>query len=316
MTVTPVLVQPVTPQLTAGYLTPDQFRAFPTWLDLDNLVPGGVEALQDDELADVLLTASRWADNVCENMRLSAHYVQGENQVTRVSGAGRAYLRPRDIPLRAITAISFGWDPAAMTADALPDSSMWVEDGRRVSFRPGGSSGTTFTGPAVQFGARFAPEARVYVSWSYVAGYPVTTMQAVTQGATSVTLADPTGVLPGDVLRIYDIGFTEALTVAATYVPQNPTVPPTPTAVPLAAGTQFAHDNGTGVTGMPRDILQAVICYTIALLMREDVSAEEPQSAFGPAARTSGSGGRGGIAGGLINDAEVLLAPYRPVFRS
>lgn len=317
MTAIPVTVQPVTPELAVPYLTPAGFQAYPTWLDLDNLIPGGVQAMQTDELADVLLTASRWCCDNCENMRLDAHFVQGENQRTRVSGSGRIYIKPRDIPIRAITAVEYGWAPASLSALALPDSSMWVEDGREVSFVPGG--GLSFTGPAIQFGGS-RPGGLMYVNWSYVAGYPNTTLSAgCAANASSVTVLDPTGIVPGDVLRIYDVeggagGISEALTVAATYSPQVPVSPPAATAIPLAANTKNAHGSGTGITGMPREILQAVICYAVALLMREDVSAEEPESAFGPAARSIAQGS--GKAGGLVNDALEFLASYRPTFRS
>jgi hypothetical protein len=156
-----------------------------------------------------------------------------------------------------------------------------------------------------------------YIEWSYVAGYPSTYFSsAAASGASSVTVADPAGILPGDVLRIYDPGQSEALTVAGTYVPALPTVPATPASIPLAAATAYEHVAGTGATGMPRKILQAVIAYGVALLMREDVAAEEPASPFGPAARTAGSSQRGGQAAGLVNDAYGWLAAYRPTLRS
>lgn len=309
----PVQVLPTRPELARPYLTAAQFTAYPSWLDLDNLIPGGVASVQTDELTDILLQASRWADNICDNMRLSAHLVSGENQRTTVGRVGRITIRPRDIPLRGIVSLSYGWDPSSMITLGLPVASMWIEAGRRVSFSPG--AGQSFTGPAIQFGNPPAPESAVYVTWSYVAGYPSATIASAAANASSITLSDPTGVLPGDVLRIYDSGVSEALTVASTYTPANPTIPPTPTAVPLAANTLNAHAAGTGVTGFPREILQAVICYTVALLMREDVADEVPQSRFGPASRTT-TAGRGGQAGGLINDAEQLLAPYRPTFRT
>jgi hypothetical protein len=318
MTAIPVLLPPASQPTTQPYLTPAQFNAYPTWLDLDNLVPGGAASLQTDALADALLAASAWADSECEGMRLSAHYVQGENLTSRVAG-GRITLQPRDVPIRSIISLEYGWDPSALGALTLPDSSMWVEDGRLVSFRPGGTA-QQFTGPAIQFGGGVSSQARAYVQWSYVAGFASTSLAAsCSSGASSVLLNDPTGVLPGDTLRIYDQGETlagasEALTVASSYVPAIPTAPPTQTSVPLAANTVYAHAGGTGITGMPRDLLQAVIAYTVALLMREDVSAEEPDSGFGPAARTTGDG-RGGQAAGLVNDASVWLARYRPVWR-
>jgi hypothetical protein len=317
----PVLIPPVSPPVLAQpYLTAAQFTAYPHWLDVDNLIPGAVLADQADTLTDVLIGASVWCDEQCGNMRLSAHYVQGEQQRARMSAAGRVYFRPRDIPLRQIVSLSYGYDPTAMIADVLPDPSLWVEDGRQVSFAPGGSP-QNFTGPAIQFGARLAPEVITYINWSYVPGFPSTVLTAgLTTSSTSVTVADPTGIMPGDVLRIYDqgspaTGASEALTIAPTYVPQIPTVPPTPTAVPIVGNPAFAHASGTGITGMPRGILQAVICYTIAMLLREDVQSETPASRFGAGARTAGTKTRGGQAGGLINDAQQLLAPFAPVLR-
>ncbi len=310
----PTLLPPTTPELAVPYLTPGGFKAYPTWLDLDNLIPGGADALQEDELADVLLTASEWCVDTCENMRLDAHYVQGEQLTVRASSTGRITLQPRDIPVRAITALSFGWAPGALNALSLPDSSMWNTGGRLISFRPGSLS-QQFTGPAIQFGAQVRPQCETYVNWSYVAGFPNSTLKTtLAAAANSATLADPAGVLPGDVLRIYDVGVSEALTVASTYVPAIPTSPPTATAVPLAAPARFTHQPGTGITGFPRKILQAVICYSVALLTREDVSWLEPESGHGPASRTVASGA--GEAGGLINDGLEFLAPYRPVFRS
>jgi len=318
----PTLVPPTQAELAVPYLTPAGFKAYPTWLDLDNLVPGGVEALQTDELAEALLAASEWAIGACENMPLHGHWVQGETQRVRASGGGRVTVVPKHVPVRSVTALSWGGDPTCMYADSLPDSTMWFEDGRLMSFRPGGGF-VQYQGPALQFGAQLRPQMPVWINWSYVAGYPNTVLSASCEAAaSSVTVTDPTSILPGDVLRIYDVGDTssttgasEALTVASSYVPALPTIPPTATSIPLAAATQYAHDAAIGITGFPRKIIQSVICYTVALLMREDVSAEEPASGFGPAARTT-AGHRGGQAGSLVNDAYEYLRPYAPVWRS
>jgi len=321
----PVLNPPVTAELSQPYLTPAAFKAYPTWLDLDNLIPGGVQALQDDELADVLLTASEWCCSPTPDwlMRLDAHWVQGEQKRTRANAAGRLTIRPNDVPVRAITAISVGCDPSSLSAVPLPPPGLWIEDGRLVSFIPGGA-GTVFSGPAlIQFGARGRPFTETWVQWSYVAGFPSTVLAASSNtSVASIQVSNPTGILPGDVLKIYDVGATssttganEAVTVASSYAPALPTVPPVPTVIPLAADPAFAHAAGTLVTGFPRRILQAVICYSVALLMREDVSSEEPAASFGVAARTV-SAQSPGRAGGLVNDALGFLAPYAPVLRS
>jgi len=314
VTAIPVLVPPSSGVVTQPYMTPAMFRAFPTYLDTDNLIPGGVAAVQDDALADALLVASDWAAGACDDMPLHGHLVSGENQRCVVKSSGRAYVRPEHVPIRSVTSLSWGADPASMSAVALPDSSMWFEDGRRMSWAPGGGI-TQFTGPAIQFGPRIGLPSAIYVNWSYVAGFPSTTLSVVNQGVSSVTVADPTGILPGDTLRVYDPGVTEAWTVAASYVPVIPTIPPTPTAIPLTSATAHAHVAGTGITGFPRRALQAVVAFTVAVLMRDDVSEEEPASPFGPAARTT-AGGRGGHASGLVNDAYGWLSAFRPTLRS
>jgi hypothetical protein len=314
VTAIPVLVPPPSGVLSRAYVTNAMFQGFPQWLDLDNLIPGGVAGIQADSLADVLLAASDWAVGECEDMLLHGHLVSGEQLRAPVSSGGRVHVRPRDIPVRSVTSLSWGADPSSMSATALPDASMWFEQGRKMSWVPGG--GTQFRGPALQFGPRLSLPGQVFVNWSYVAGFPFALISSpVSQGASSVTVDDPAGILPGDTLRVYDPGQSDAVTVASAYVPMVPTVPPTPTSIPLASPFAHGHAAGTGITGMPSRILKAVIAYGVALLMREDVSEEEPNSPFGPAARTTGSE-RGGQAGGLVNDARSWLAPFRPTLRS
>lgn len=315
MTPVPVLVPPPSGVLTRSYVTNAMFQGFPQWLALDDLIPGGAASLQADSLADVLLAASDWAVGVLEEMPLHGHYVQNENVFGYAKSGGRAFVRPRHVPLRAVTAMSWGADPSAMMAVTLPDATMRFDDNRRVSWIPG-SGVATFNGPAIQFGPRAVAPEKIWVTWSYVAGFPYALLAApVAANASSITVDDPSSILPGDVLRVYDPGVSEALTVAASYVPAIPTIPPTQTSIPLAASTVNAHVAGTGVTGFPRKALQAIIAYGVALLMREDVSSEEPASGFGPAARTT-SGGRGGIGAGLVNDAYGWLRSYKPTLRS
>jgi hypothetical protein len=308
VTAIPVLVPPPSGQTWRPWLTPAMFRAYPHWLDLDDLIQGGPSAVQNDSLADVLLAATDWAVGELGEMRLDGHLVSGETTWARVLPTGRVTLMPRDIPVRAIVSLSVGWDPSSLTALPLPDPSMqFSADGRVVSFCP-----ASF--PAWPSSRAWRWSRELYVNWSYVAGFPSALLSAVTSGAMSVTVDDPAGILPGEVLRVYDPGVTESLTVASSYVPQVPTIPPTATSIPLATATTYAHAAGTGITGFPRKALQALIAYGVALLMREDVSGEEPASGFGPDARTT-AGTRGGIASGLVNDAYGWLNSYRQIIR-
>jgi hypothetical protein len=302
VTAIPVLVPPASGQTWRPWLTPAMFTAYPHWLDLDNLIPGGVANVQTDVLADVLLAATDWAVGELGEMRLDGHLVSGETQTARVLPDGRVTLMPRDVPVRAIVSLSAGWDPANLSALPLPDPTMrFSAGGRVVKFRP----------PASLCRGRGR---EIFFESSYVAGFPSALLSPVAKGDMSVTVDDPAGILPGDVLRVYDPGTSEDWTVAGSYVPQVPTIPATATSISLASATAEAHVGGTGVTGFPREALQAVIAYGVAQLMRDDVSEEEPASPFGPAARTT-SNGRGGLGGGLINDAYGWLAPYRQYVR-
>lgn len=320
MTAIPALLPASSQATQLPYLTPAQFAAFPTWLDLDNLVPGGLASLQVTELAEVLLTASSWADSVLDGMRLGAHYVTGETLTTRAL-FGRVRLHPRDIPVCAVTELSCGWDPDNLSAVDLTKVPLRDDGhGRWMTFHPQGAM--PLAGPGLRSGGQRG-DGRIYVDWSYAAGFATTTFaEPVAAAADSVMVADPTCIMPGLSLRVFDEGqdqggATDVLTVDASYVPQVPTVPPTATEIPLApgGGATFAHDAGVGVTGFPRKALQAVVVYTVSMLMREDVSGEEPPSDYGPAARTTDGNRSGGAAGGLLNDAVGWLEELRNVWR-
>lgn len=307
------------------YLTAAQFTAWPTWLDLDNLVPGGLASLQLNELSEVLLTASAWADSCLNGMRLGAHFVQNETRVTRVID-GRVQLLPRDIPVCGVTSLTYGWSsqPQYQSPLVLSPNPFTVElDGRVLGFAPQNLAGPGQTGGGAYCGGGYGGGGKVYVNWSYVAGFATTALaEPCSAGDTSITVTDPTAVMPGLVLRAFDEGqtqqgATDVLVVDASYVPQVPTVPPTVTEIPLATGgtPSFDHAAGVGVTGFPRDALQAVVVYAVSLMMKEDVSAMEPDSGFGPAARTTDENRSGGASGGLLNDAVGWLMKYGSPFR-
>lgn len=311
----PVMVPAPAPILTVPYLTNDAFAAYPHWLDLDNLVPGGVQAMQDSELSDALLAASDACITLDEGrlMRLDAHYVQAETHELLVGSDGRVNVRFRDVPARGLVAVQYGADPGDMRVDTLPNPTGWLTaTGRQYGFRPGGRDARFPTPPRW---AQSARRNRAFISLWYLAGFPSTTLAAAcTDGDSGLDVADPTGILPGDPLAFYDAGQSETVTVAGTYVPQVPTVPPAAATVPLASPARFSHGEGVLTTGMPRAVLQAVICFAIAFLLREDVTEEAPVDPFGSGRRTTAFG-RGGQAGGLINDALGFLEPYRPGWR-
>lgn len=303
--------------LTQPYVTVPEFKAAPTWLDVQDLVPGGTQAQNDAELFNVLLRASHWADNFT-GLRLGAH-TAFEQFRGRVDRYGRIFLHPANVPVRQVTALAYGPNPQFMTT--LTDfTQVWIEDARGIVVSAIPFRGSFFG--SLQFGLIPVDGTEVYVQIQYVAGYASTVLSATTaSGATSLTVLDATGVqgasvpsvglsasLPGSTLRIWDPANEEAVTVSS--VNGN--------TLTLASATVNTHTvtagpaGQVGVSEMPPEIHQAIITLAVALMMREDVSSEDPfaSSPFGPATRRSGSGGQ---AAGLLDNAYELLEPYRRV---
>lgn len=297
--------------LTVPYVTVAEFRAAPTWLDTDDLIPAGTTTQQDAELYNVLLRASEWADNWC-GQRLSAHTAYEQTRAT-VDRWGRIILHPSNVPVRQVVGVAYGTDFQNLTT--LTDlTQTWVEDARGivVSSIPwrGSFSGT------LEFGNVGPGGTELYVAYQYVAGWANTTLTAnASQGGSSITVADATGIqpqstiqfgtLPGSTLRIWDPAKEEAVTVGASYTAGA-------TTVPLSSTLINAHSIGAGVSELPADVHQAVIELSVALLMRENVTDDEPFAGtpYGPTTRSSE---RGGAAGGLVDHARELLEPYRRV---
>ncbi|RCG19114.1 hypothetical protein DQ384_38200 [Sphaerisporangium album] len=285
--------------LTEPYVTAAEFRASPTWLDTQNLVPGGAESAQDAELVNVLLRASSWADGQV-NQPLGAH-PHTEQMRVQIGRAGRLSVHAEHSPVRQVTALSYGPTPGSLTAIA-DLSALWVEDGVQIVC---GLTVAGNWGGFLEFGAPSAG-AEVHLRMSYVAGYASTTLAAdVAAAATSITVADPIGIYPGDVLRIWDPGAEEAVTVAPGYLPGS-------TTVALAGPVRAGHAAGAGTSALPADAHQAVICHAAASLLREPTagSGDYPEAPYEPAARRADGSTR---RRDLLSEAARLLLPHRRV---
>ena len=303
--------------LTQPYVTVAEFKAAPTWLDVDNLIPGGGQNQQDDELFNVLLRASKWADNFC-NKRLGAH-TAFEQFRTRIDRYGRVKIYPSDSPVRQVVAFAYGPDPQLMTT--LTDfTQVWIEDAKGVIVSAIPFRGSFFG--SLEFGMIPVQGTEIFCQIQYVAGYACTALSvSAAANSSSLVVLDPTGFqapstpvtglsvsLPGSTARIWDPAAEEAVTVAS--IASN--------TLTLASPLANAHTVNPGVAGqvnvseLPPDIHQAVISMAVALMLREDVSDEDPFAGTpgGPALRRSASGG---AAAGLLDNAYELLEPYRRV---
>lgn len=295
------------------YITKEEFLASPTWLDSQDLIPGGAGEQQAAELNNTLMKASGWANRIAEQT-LAGHVVIESDRYAVDPVTGLIYIVPLNNPVRNVQALAYGSDFQNLSLMTITATNPWIErqESLIVSQYNGGANLSSLQfGPPVQVGADFA-----YVQFKYVAGYCSTTLASpASTGDTEITVADTTGLvaaqtggllgtIPGSVARIWDPGLEEAVTVADNWVVgTNPVL--------LASPLQHNHAAGAGVSEMPPELHTAITALTVALLMREDVSYEEPfgQTPFGPTVKEAHSGGE---AGGLVNYAREILLRYAP----
>lgn len=288
------------------YVSAAAFKAHPTYLDLDDLRSGSnLDSDQTAELVNLLLMASDWADNRA-NQNLGAHQVV-QNTRARFDRNGNLRLHPDNTPVLAVTSIGYGYSPSALTT--VPAPSTWLEDGRIVVLSLAG--GGPWSG-SLQFGSP-AVGGEVFVQLTYTAGWVATQLSApATAGATSLTVADPTGILPGQSYRIWEPGFEEDVTVSPSWVPPAAAVPIVPAPVTLASPTLYAHSARHDFSGMPTDMRLAVTNYAVSALMRPDTAHEDsyPDTRLSAGTRQTDPRQDGS---GLVAEAERILSRYQRV---
>lgn len=256
--------------LTVPLVTVATFKAHPTYLDLANLRSGNtVPADQDSELFNVLLQASQRAeDDMCEQP-LHAHLFT-QYDTLRADWRGRLHIHAQHGPVRKVTALSYGTSLGSQVTVTNPAHRVTSDTEIAVELS---ASGSSFVG-SLQLGPP-ASAVELDVTTTYVAGYANTVLTvAPNQAATSITVADPTGIYPGDILRIWEPGKEESVIVDAAYVPVA-AWPPVATAVPLAAGLVNAHALGAGVSALPADGILGVIYLGIDQLQRPGTTGSE-----------------------------------------
>jgi len=241
------------------YITVAEYKNAPTSLDYNNLVVGGNQNAQDAELARVILRATSYLNEYL-NQDLHANPVT-ETQRVRMSGEGYIYLHPNKNPIISLSNFQWGSSPNNLQTLADP-SQCWFESQEIVI--PLSQINTTYTsqGP-LAFGS-YGPRIPVFTKYTYIAGYVNTTCTGALNAST-LTVANPSGILPGETYRIIDGANAESVTVASNYTYGA-------TAVPLTAPLAFAH-TGAGFSNMPFAIKQATILMTSAFIkQRGDAS--------------------------------------------
>ena len=113
----------ISPLFSTPYLTVAEYKQAPTAVDVDDLVGGGTQAINDAELYNVIARASSWIDTHCG--QVLAATVDTDSLRTRVSRDGMMHVHPRYWPVVSVQSASFGYAPNAMTS--LDPTTAWID---------------------------------------------------------------------------------------------------------------------------------------------------------------------------------------------
>jgi hypothetical protein len=278
------------------YLTLAEYKNAPTAIDIDNLVVGGTAAQQDAELNSVIGRASSWI-NTHLNQSLIARAVTEQNR-TRMTPQGNLIIRPEINPIIAFSSLSYGASPTNLTpvTDLSP---LWFESDKVIYPVAQTSLSYSSQGP-LAFGFPPSSRSQIYVSYNYTAGY-VNTLGSGSAGSKNVTVTNPVGILPGQIINFYDGQYSERLQVATNYTyGANP--------VTLTTNMAYAHTNAA-FSGMPAAVKEAaILVVTDFLKVRGDNSltmAVTTRPSSGPNVQD--------IIGSDLALAKELLRPFRKV---
>lgn len=288
--------------LTTPHVGVEPFKAHPTYLDLDGLrVGASTQAEQDAELNNVLLLASGWADNEA-NQPLGAH-IYTQRCRARVDRSGCLRYHAEHGPVIRVGGVGYGGSPTALTT--IDGSTAWVENDTNILLPL-----SSYSGPwsgALQFGAPAAGE--MFVQSQIEAGYVSTVLSAsATAGSSSLTVADPTGILPGGQYRIWEPGVEETVTVSSTWTPPPVGTAPATTTAALASPTLYAHTAGSDLSGMPHELRLAVTYRAAALLMRPDTAVENSYPGTSSTSSVTSRSGKNGAD--FTAEARSIIASY------
>lgn len=260
------------------YITVGEYQNAPTSMDISNLVVGGNSAAQDAELSRVILRASSFLDeylnqNLCATRKI-------ETQRTRFMPNGFISLHPNQNPIIALEAFSYGMAPNQLVA--IPDPSLCWFESQQIIIPVSQMSLTWSSSGPLSFGGGGSNANQIYCQYTYTSGYvnnPITTAVA---GTSSMTVANATGIVAGQALRIYDGAKSELVYVASGYTYGA-------TTVTLVSPLLYDHAAGTTFGNLPNAIKEACILVTSAFIKMRGDSSMTMQVTVNPSGNITGA---------------------------
>jgi hypothetical protein len=260
------------------YVTAAEYQNAPTSIDYSNLVVGGNSAAQDAELSRVILRASSFLDeylnqNLCATRKI-------ETQRTRFMPNGFISLHPNQNPIIALEAFSYGMAPNQLVA--IPDPSLCWFESQQIIIPVSQMSLTWSSSGPLSFGGGGSNANQIYCQYTYTSGYVNNPIATAVAGTSSMTVANATGIVAGQALRIYDGAKSELVYVASGYTYGS-------TTVTLASALLYDHAAGTTFGNLPNAIKEACILVTTAFIKMRGDSSMTMQVTVNPSGNITGA---------------------------
>jgi hypothetical protein len=293
------------------YVTASEFKQAPTGIDTTTLdqTQIGNQAAQDSALLNILRRASAWVDTIVQQETLEAT-LNTEIKEVRMSRDGRINIHVDQIPIVQLTDVQFRSHPRTpyqvvdLNSCEIRDNWFTIYDlfyntslsSDLMGLGAGAYTSDIFSGYTSPYYRK--TDVPITVKYTYLNGYTNTTLAiASTIGATSITVADSTGLTVNQRVTIYDGVSQESITITAI----NGNV------LTLKSGLIFGHAVGVGVSAIPDSVKQATLMLACALIKDRGslaISLQETQilSASATPYKTD-----------EVSIARELLAPYRRV---
>jgi hypothetical protein len=260
------------------YLTAAEYLNAPTSIDYTNLVVGGNSAAQEAELSRVILRASSFLDEYLNQNLCATRKV--ETQRTRFMPNGFISLHPNQNPIIALEAFSYGMAPNQLVA--IPDPSLCWFESQQIIIPVSQMSLTWSSSGPLSFGGGGSNANQIYCQYTYTSGYVNNPIATAVAGASSMTVANATGIVAGQALRIYDGAKSELVYVASGYTYGA-------TTVTLASPLLYDHAAGTTFGNLPNAIKEACILVTTAFIKMRGDSSMTMQVTVNPSGNITGA---------------------------
>jgi hypothetical protein len=282
---------PIPTSRATPYLTLAELKRSPIYTQLQKLVPRGSQADNDAELVQIIKRVSALINGeVRQNL---AATLDTESGWCRLTDEGDLRIHTRASPVIEVVSVTVGANP--YTQVPITDLTYALTDPWRITISRQAMQnvGGIFGGSRCR---------RMWATWTYVNGYPVTTFAApAAVGDTSITVTDSIGVIAGQtVLTIEDGKYLEIITPTA--ITGNVL-----TVEPLG----FPHEVGVGVLDLPYDI-QEVALILISRLHNTWSLSMGAITHDGTGARKNPSAPGTGTR--FLCDPGVILEPYKRVW--